>query len=71
MTSPFNDNDRLMPVIEVARMLSCSKATIWNGVREGTFPAPIKMGPRLSRWRLGEIKEMITRAEIEARGDHR
>lgn len=68
MTNIISENDRLIPVADVARMMACSRSSIWLAVREGTFPAPIKMGPRMSRWRLGEIREMINLAEAEARG---
>lgn len=65
----IDPNDQLITVTAVAEMLACSKSSIWNAVREGHFPKPIKVGPRMSRWRLGEVRAMISRAESEARGE--
>lgn len=63
------DDERLMPVSEVARMLGMSKTTVWEMVRRGTIPTPLKFGPRMSRWRLTDIKRVIAEAEEAGRAD--
>jgi predicted DNA-binding transcriptional regulator AlpA len=30
-------------------------------VKEGRYPAPIKLSPRVTVWRVEDIREMITR----------
>jgi len=36
-----------------------SKSTWWNGVREKRFPAPVKLGPRTTAWRVSDIRRLI------------
>jgi predicted DNA-binding transcriptional regulator AlpA len=38
-----------------------SSATLWRKVRAGTFPQPIKLGPRISAWRVEDIRSLIER----------
>lgn len=35
------------------------KASWYNQVREGRAPAPVKLGPRASAWRVEDIREYI------------
>jgi len=41
------------PLIPVAR------STWWAGVRSGLFPRPIKIGPRITVWRVEDIRQLI------------
>jgi hypothetical protein len=41
------------PVIPV------SKSTWWQGVKTGRFPKPIKLGPRITAWRVDDILKLI------------
>jgi prophage regulatory protein len=43
----------------VLDMLSVSKPTIYNWIKRGTFPAPLKIGPKASGWLLAEIEAWI------------
>lgn len=36
-----------------------SKAQLWKLVKEGNFPKPIKLAPRITAWRVEEIREFI------------
>lgn len=44
-------------------IIPVSPATLWRKVRAGTFPAPVKLGPNTTAWRVEDV-----RAWIEARG---
>ncbi len=33
-----------------------SPASIWRDVKEGRCPAPVKAGPRSTRWRAGDLR---------------
>lgn len=35
------------------------KSTWWAGVKIGRFPAPVKLGPRTTAWRVEDIRELI------------
>jgi hypothetical protein len=41
------------PVIPV------SKSTWWSGVKSGRFPKPVKLGPRITAWRVEDIRALI------------
>lgn len=41
------------PVIPV------SKSTWWEGVKSGRFPQPVKLGPRITAWRVEDIRALI------------
>jgi len=43
----------------LARMLSCSKASIWRMVADGRLPKPRKLGARVSLWNPAEISERL------------
>lgn len=51
--------DRLISDKEVAHLLGASRSWPWKLVQEGRFPAPIKLSPRCTRWRLSEVKEWM------------
>lgn len=34
-------------------------ATWWNMVKDGRAPKPIKLGPRITAWKAGEIRKML------------
>ncbi|MEN6630768.1 MAG: AlpA family phage regulatory protein [Sulfuricella sp.] len=39
-----------------------SRSTWLNGVREGKFPKPVKLGPRTTVWRVEDIRALIAAA---------
>ena len=53
-----------LPVI--LKVLSIGKTTWWCGVRDGTFPKPIKMGKRTARWNVKDIRALIAKYIEEA-----
>jgi predicted DNA-binding transcriptional regulator AlpA len=36
-----------------------SKSTWWAGVKDGRFPKPVKLGTRISAWRVEDIRRLI------------
>ena len=36
-----------------------SSATLWRQVKAGTFPPPVKLGPRITAWRVEDIRAHI------------
>jgi prophage regulatory protein len=43
----------------IPALIPVSRSTWWRGVKEGRFPAPVKLGPRTTAWRVGDIVELI------------
>lgn len=61
------NEERLMKVREVAQRLTISVRKIWRDVAAGLFPAPIKLGPRTTRWRESEIEQFLRGEWISTR----
>ena len=40
-------------------IIPISKAAWWSGVKEGRFPTPVKLGPRITAWRIEDIRRLI------------
>jgi hypothetical protein len=38
-----------------------SRSTWWEGVRSGLYPQPVKLGPRITAWRVEDIRALIER----------
>ena len=38
------------------------KSSWWDGVRSGRYPAPVKLGPRMTAWRVESIRDLIAKA---------
>jgi prophage regulatory protein len=38
-----------------------SSATLWRKVKAGSFPAPVKLGLRITAWRVEDIRELLYR----------
>tara|TARA_B110000211_G_C13558494_1_gene326751 strand:+ start:258 stop:464 length:207 start_codon:yes stop_codon:yes gene_type:complete len=45
---------------EVLKFIPIGKSTWWQGVKNGKFPKPVKLGERTTAWRVEDIKELIT-----------
>ena len=50
---------RLLTIKQVAERAQRCRASIYNDIKRGTFPAPVKVGPRATRWRETEVDEWI------------
>lgn len=46
----------------VLKLIPVSKSTWWAGVKTGRFPRPVKLGPRMTVWRVEDIQELIDKA---------
>lgn len=40
-------------------IIPVSKSTWWVGVKSGRYPKPVKLGPRITAWRVEDIRELI------------
>ena len=43
-----------------------SNATLWRKVKDGTFPAPVKLSPRVTAWEASKIRQWIAERASEA-----
>jgi prophage regulatory protein len=45
----------------IPALIPVKKSTWWRGVRAGSFPRPVKLGPRTTAWRVEDIRALIER----------
>jgi predicted DNA-binding transcriptional regulator AlpA len=45
----------------IPAIIPVSRSTWWAGVKAGRFPAPVKLGPRITAWRVEDIRALIER----------
>jgi predicted DNA-binding transcriptional regulator AlpA len=46
----------------IPAIIPVSKSTWWAGVKSGRFPKPVKLGPRITVWRVEDIRNLIERS---------
>jgi len=50
----IGDSERGIPAV-----IPVSRSTWWNGVKEGKFPQPVKLGPKTTVWKVADIRALI------------
>jgi prophage regulatory protein len=50
---------RLSSIIGPNGPVPVSKSTWWEGVRLGRYPKPVKLGPRITAWRVEDVLMLI------------
>ncbi len=45
----------------VLKVFPVSKSTWWAGIKDGRFPKGVKLGPRITAWRVQDIRVLIER----------
>jgi prophage regulatory protein len=62
MNNPIFPNTgfvRLSQILSPAGPIPVSKSTWWQGVKEGRFPQPQKLGPRTTVWKVQDIRALF------------
>lgn len=55
----LGDQKSLPPIPAI---IPVGKSTWWSGVKSGRFPKPVKLGPRITAWRVEDIRALIAKA---------
>ncbi|GAB2185303.1 helix-turn-helix transcriptional regulator [Roseibium sp. LAB1] len=50
---------RLKSIIAPNGPIPVSKSTWWAGVKDGRFPPPVKLGERITVWRVEDIRDLL------------
>ena len=58
-TLPQTGFVRLPQIIAPNGPIPVSKSTWWAGIKDGRFPQPIKLGARITVWRVEDIRNLI------------
>ena len=53
-------NPKAQPPIPA--IIPVKKSCWWDGVKSGLFPKPVKLGPRVTAWRVEDIRALIASA---------
>ena len=71
LDSEFKDDDKvagkLIRLPEVLKILPISKSTWWKGVAEGRYPQSIRLGTRITCWRLNDILALVDKGTVQKR----
>ncbi len=51
----IGDKKRGIPAV-----IPVSKTAWWDGVKNGRYPRPVKLGPRTTAWRVEDIRALIS-----------
>lgn len=51
----------LLRLPQVLALFPVGKSTWWAGIRAGRYPKPKKLGPRISAWRVEDIRSLLAR----------
>lgn len=50
---------RLSQILAPQGPIPVSKSTWWQGVKDGRFPKPLKLGPRTTVWRAEDVRALF------------
>jgi len=50
---------RLSSILAPRGPIPVSKSTWWAGIKAGRYPKPVKLGPRITAWRIEDIRALI------------
>lgn len=62
---------RLSQILAPNGPIPVSKSTWWQGVKNGRFPKPLKLGPRTTVWRVEDIRALFEVNRRQADGEAR
>ncbi len=67
----YNQNDfdlvggGFLRLKQVLILIPISRSSWWSGVAQGKYPRPIKLGQRVTVWRVSDIQKLIQKIEDE------
>lgn len=44
---------------QVLNVFPIGRSSWWAGIRTGKYPAPVKLGPHTSAWRVSDIRALV------------
>ena len=48
----------------IPAVIPVGKSTWWEGVRSGRFPKPVKLGPRITAWRVEHDRALVEQGAV-------
>lgn len=50
---------------EVLNLFPVGRSTWWEGVRKKRYPQPVKLAPRVTAWRVSDIRRLLESIKAE------
>jgi len=57
------DNTAFVRLPTILKLLPISRSTWLTGIKSGHFPKPIRLGKRITAWRVEDIRNLINSKE--------
>ena len=57
--SILSNKEGFMRLNQILQVIPVSKSTWWAGIKTGRFPKPIKLGGRITAWKIQDINELV------------
>lgn len=54
--TPTTPAPLLLRAAEAAELLGVSERALWRGAGDGTYPAPVRLPGRVTRWRYADLR---------------
>lgn len=48
----------------IAPLVPISRSTLWEWVKEGKFPKPVKLGPKTTGWRVADVRDWLEKFSL-------
>ena len=61
------DDDALVRLPTVLGVYPVSESAWYAGIAAGRYPAPVRLGPRTSAWKVGKIRELLAATDSDSR----
>jgi len=49
----------------IPAIIPISKTSWWEGIKQGKYPKGIKLGPRITVWKVEDIRALIEKGEMK------
>ena len=67
-TAPTPHTEKLLRVPEVEDLTAMKKSKLYDLVKQGQFPAPVRLGPRSVRWKASAVRAWIDSLKTDTTG---
>jgi len=57
--------DKFYRIAEVTSLVGVSEPTIWRRVKDGSFPAPVRVSKRAVAWRQSDLREWADNLQVK------
>ena len=61
---PTSGLGRIVDILKPRGPIPVSRSTWWQGVKDGRFPRPVKLGPKTTAWRWTDIRALAERGVV-------